>query len=169
MAHGPKPRDMSTGLQRKVYDRAWRTALSYRYRKGELIIVDGLLRLEKDQNARFLANWFMANKLGKGCGRSTLVTSQSLEATYYKGKGKKDPRGIALAEAMDQLGVHGTLKDIEDVDVKDLLDTGKVVMEQGVLNALLLAHSSDLGPEYTLDYAVQLSTQGRMQDFLQGS
>lgn len=41
VSHGPKPRDFSTDLNRKVYDRAWRTALSYRYRRGELVVVDG--------------------------------------------------------------------------------------------------------------------------------
>ncbi|KAI9878057.1 MAG: 54S ribosomal protein, mitochondrial, partial [Watsoniomyces obsoletus] len=30
VAHGPKPRSFATGLQRKVYDQAWRTALSHR-------------------------------------------------------------------------------------------------------------------------------------------
>lgn len=34
VAFGPKPRDMSTKLPRKIYDLAWRTALSYRYRRG---------------------------------------------------------------------------------------------------------------------------------------
>ena len=35
VAFGPKPRDFSTKLPRKIYDLAWRTALSYRYRRGE--------------------------------------------------------------------------------------------------------------------------------------
>ena len=46
VAFGPKPRDFSTELPRKIYDQAWRTALSYRYRKGELILVDGELDVD---------------------------------------------------------------------------------------------------------------------------
>lgn len=37
---GPHPRDFATGLNRKVYDRAWRMALSHRYRRGELLVVE---------------------------------------------------------------------------------------------------------------------------------
>lgn len=162
---------MSTDLQRKVYDRAWRTALSYRYRKGELLIVDGLMGLEDGQTARFLANWFEQNKFGKGFGRSTLVTGRALIEDEDVKPGqtpKSDPVGLLLAEAMDQLGVHGTLKDIKDVDVKDLLDTGRVIMEEKVLDALLLAHSSDLGPDFSLTYASQLAIEDKWQGFLHG-
>lgn len=153
VAHGPKPRDFSTGLQRKVYDRAWRTALSYRYRKGELLIVNGSLKLAEDQTAKFLDNMFTLNRMGQGFGRSMLVTRDKDEG---------------LAEAMAQIGKHGTLKDVEDIDVKNLLETGRIIMEQKVLNALLLAHSSDLGEEYSLTHAVQLALEGRKHRFLYG-
>ena len=142
VAHGPKPRDLSTGLQRKVYDKAWRTALSYRYRKGELVVVDGLMGIQKDQTARFLANWFEENQWGKGFGRSLLVTAH-LQDT--------------MAKAMEQIGEHGSLKDVEDVDVKDMLETGRIVMEKTVLDALLLAHSSDIGQQHSLHGAMQLA------------
>lgn len=148
VAHGPKPRDLSTSLQRKVYDKAWRTALSYRYRKGELVIVDGQMQIDEDQTARFLVNWFEENQWGKGFGRSLLVT-QYLQQT--------------MAEAMAQVGEHGSLKDVEDVDVKDLLETGRIVMEKTVLDTLLLAHSSDLGHEHSLKYATQLALTGSVE------
>merc|ERR1712098_950551 len=43
---GPHPRDFATGLPRKMYDLAWRTALSWRYRRGELIICENGMDIE---------------------------------------------------------------------------------------------------------------------------
>ncbi|ETN44818.1 50S ribosomal protein L4 [Cyphellophora europaea CBS 101466] len=145
VAHGPKPRDFSTELPRKVYDKAWRTALSYRYRKGELVIVDGSIQTMPGQTARFLANWFEANQWGKGFGRSLLIK-------------QKIPQQFKQAMAM--VGKHGLVKDVEDVDVKDMLETGRVVIEKSVLDMLLLAHSSDIGVDYNLEMASRLITQG---------
>src|SRR5947209_7237437 len=62
VAFGPHPRDFSTGLQRKVYDLAWRTALSYRYRKGELIILDNKIMLPRNTGGRLLSNVFEGNE-----------------------------------------------------------------------------------------------------------
>jgi large subunit ribosomal protein L4 len=129
VAHGPKPRDFSTGLQRQVYDQAWRTALSYRYRKGELIIIDGKIKLPEEASANFLAYLFESNQWGKGFGRSLLV---------------KEHLNDDIKDQMGLVSEHGLIKDIHDVDVKDMLETGRIVMELRVLNALLLTHSSDL-------------------------
>ena len=64
---GPKPRDFSTKLPRKIYDLAWRTALSYRYRRGELVIVqkieDGHVR-----GMRWLQEVMEGNRWGKPFG-----------------------------------------------------------------------------------------------------
>ena len=49
-----------------------------------------------------------------------------------------------LGAAMKDVGEHGLVKDIEDVDVKDMLETGRIVIERRALDALLIAHSSDL-------------------------
>ncbi|KIX08759.1 50S ribosomal protein L4 [Rhinocladiella mackenziei CBS 650.93] len=134
VAFGPKPRDFSTELQRKVYAQAFKIALSYRYRKGELIILDNKIRLPENTGARFLNNVFEANRWGKGNGRSLLVTS-TLEAG--------DPE---IFKEMREIGEHGSLKDIKDVDVKDLLETGRVVIEQSALLNLLTKHLDEPGP-----------------------
>lgn len=54
---------------------------------------------------------------------------------------------------MAEVGEHGLIKDIWDVDVKDLLETGRVVIEKGALDALLFAHASDMGLKSSLDFA----------------
>ncbi|KAL9622129.1 MAG: hypothetical protein Q9160_003472 [Pyrenula sp. 1 TL-2023] len=148
VAHGPHPRDFSTGLQRKVYDLAWRTALSYRWRKGELWVVRGGIEVPKEEDggpaSAVLRNIFVGNEWGKAFGRSLLVTTL------------KDQR---LFAGMEKIGQHGLVKDVLDVDVKDLLETGRIIIEKEALESLLLMHQSDLGrsiPRSTLERVVQL-------------
>ena len=138
VAFGPKPRDFSTDLPRKIYDLAWRTALSYRYRRGELVLIedgdgdgeggDGFEDLEMAE-PRWVGQIFERNGFGREHGRSMVVTGEVRPNLY-----------AALAGA----GEHGLAKTEEDVDVKDLLETGRIIMEKGVLDRLLLAHSSDI-------------------------
>jgi large subunit ribosomal protein L4 len=153
-AHGPHPRDFSTKLQRKVYDIAWRTALSHRYRKGELVVLDNSMILPKYATPRFLNNFFEAHRWGQGNGRSMMVTGDP------KSTGG---RNEAMTRAMAQVGEHGMFKDIWDVDVKDLLETGRVIIEKDVLDTLLFAHASDLGVVANLRYALH----AKKEDFLQ--
>ena len=140
VAFGPHPRDFSTGLQRKVYDLAWRTALSYRYKKGELIILDNKIVIPRQTGGRLLANIFEGNGWGKGDGRSLLVTENHRERLFRE---------------MVEVGEHGLVKDIYDVDVKDLLETGRIVIEKEALDALLFAHASDLGVKADIDFALR--------------
>ncbi|KIW38865.1 50S ribosomal protein L4 [Exophiala oligosperma] len=142
VAFGPHPRDFSTELQRKVYAQAFRVALSYRHRKGELVILNNKIQLpSEDLGARWLNNLFEANHWGKAHGRSLLVTATREE---------KEPR---IFDEMDQIGEHGVLKDFEDVDVKDLLETGRVVIEKEALVSLLVRlggfSPDELRPVYT--------------------
>ena len=131
VAFGPKPRDFSTRLPRKMYDVAWRTALSYRYRKGELIIVDGSLEIE-DPSPRYAEEIFAAHGWGNAHGRSLLVTEGGPEERE------------CLFEAMDDSGEDGRALHWEDVDVKDLLELGRIVVERGALERILEEHQSDL-------------------------
>jgi large subunit ribosomal protein L4 len=139
VAFGPHPRDFSTGLQRKVYDLAWRTALSYRYKKGELIILDNKIMLPRNTGGRLLSNVFEGNEWGKANGRSLLVTGAYRERLFKE---------------MEEVGEHGLVKDIYDVDVKDLLETGRIVIEKHALDTLLFAHASDLGVTADLGFAL---------------
>lgn len=135
VAFGPKPRDFSTKLPRKIYDLAWRTALSYRYRRGELIIFNEKTNTipESEINApslsSYLAKVFETNGWGHSAGRSTIILSERHEN---------------LQNAMEDVGHHGTILAIEDVDVKDLLKTGRLIIGQRALKAMLNRHSRDI-------------------------
>ncbi len=168
---GPHPRDFATRLPRKVYDLAWRTALSYRYRRGELVVCqDGMelpLPAEFERlvaEGRFSGRWqqplggeeedggeeglgpggpelrraFRArwtcqvldtNGWGRAAGRSTFVTV--------------DHR-TNLFRSLDLLPRYGVALAVDDVDVKDLLETGRIVVERAALKEMIARHQSDL-------------------------
>lgn len=128
---GPKPRDFSTELPKKMYDIAWRTALSFRWRRGELILVDAIRNLE-DRFPSFIRQVFERNGWGNVHKRSLLITR---ERTAENNK---------LFGGMKLAGEQGRLLELEDVDVKDLLETGRVIIEWQALNRMLKQHSSDL-------------------------
>ncbi|UKZ45945.1 hypothetical protein TrVGV298_000139 [Trichoderma virens] len=67
--------------------------------------------------------------LGREDGRTLFVTGDRRDRLY---------------EAMEQVPLEGRALDLEDVDVKDLLETGKVVMERSVLREMIEQHQSDL-------------------------
>lgn len=145
---GPHPRDFGTSLNRKVYDLAWRTALSYRYRRGELIVCeDGLelplphdflalaqqgkltRELEDSFVSRYLGDVMGGLRWGKGHGRTTFITT--------------DPRPN-LFTSLEVANGHGTAMEMQDVDVKNLLEGGRIVMERSALREILKMHRSDL-------------------------
>lgn len=128
VAFGPHPRDFSTGLPRKIYDLAWRTALSYRYRRGQLVVLENGIEIEMNE-PRWLAQIMTWNHLGQGDGGSLLV-ARDLEENIF--------------QAFSGVEGHGRLKSEEDVDVKDLLKAGRIMIEKRSLDALLRKHSSDL-------------------------
>lgn len=105
MAFGPKPRDFSTKLPRKIYDLAWRTALSYRYRRGQLVVVEDEMEVV-EADPGLVLGIMRQNGWGHDAGRSTLVVA-----------GER-PR---LKEAMVGLGREGRVLTKEEVDVKDIV------------------------------------------------
>ena len=128
VAHGPKPRDFSTGLPKKIYDLAWRTALSYRYRRGELVVIG---EMEDIDNAepRWIEQIFDKVNFGKRDGRSLIVTGTKLPNLYAALAGTY---GVGLAKTGDA------------IDVKDLLEMGRIVIEKQVLDSIFKKHSSDI-------------------------
>lgn len=125
---GPHPRDFATQLPRKIYDLAWRTALSYRYRKGQLIVCDDGMDFEHPKG-EWAAQVFEHNRWGKSEGRSLVVTADRRENLFA---------------ALDEVPEHGRALTTLDVDVKDLLETGRVVIEKSALDEILQEHQSDL-------------------------
>ena len=136
MAFGPHPRDMSTKLPRKIYDLAWRTALSYRYRRGELIVVQKVEDLE-EESPWLIGSIMEKHGWGKRDGKSLLVTRRVMPKLFEALNGGKDGLKPGMVK-------HGIVKEEGDIDVKDLLEMGRVVIEKRALDSLLREHSSDL-------------------------
>ncbi|KAL8745546.1 MAG: hypothetical protein Q9190_002337 [Brigantiaea leucoxantha] len=132
VAFGPHPRDFSTKLPRKIYDLAWRTALSHRYKHGDLIVLENNFDLEMDE-PRWLAQIMKWNHLGHKNGGCVVVTRKWRE-NLFQAFEARNPGDLK----------QGMIKTEEDVDVKDLLKLGKLMIEKRSLDSLLKEHSSDL-------------------------
>jgi large subunit ribosomal protein L4 len=130
VAFGPKPRDFSTKLPRKMYDLAWRTALSYRYRKGELVVVEDGAEIDHPKT-RFVKDIFALNHWGNVDGRSLVITG-SFRPNLFRALRHAGEDGRALME--------------REVDVKDLLEMGRIIIEKRALDVILNDHQSDLVP-----------------------
>jgi large subunit ribosomal protein L4 len=128
VAFGPHPRDFSTKLPKKIYDLAWRTALSYRYKQGELIVVEDGAEIEMNE-PRWIKQIMAKHRWGKADGRSLIVTKNERKNLFY-----------ALAGS----GEDGRAKTEADVDVKDLLALGRIIIEKSALDGILRDHSSDI-------------------------
>ncbi|KAJ5939060.1 50S ribosomal protein L4 [Penicillium verhagenii] len=129
VAHGPHPRDFSTDLPAKVYDQAWRTALSYRFSRGELIVIDNTISLPRDSTPHLLQNILLQNGWSTKKGRSTFITEKVNEELFDK---------------VSKLHRFATIMDRSDVDVKNLLETSRLIIEKTALNKILKEHSRDL-------------------------
>ncbi|KAJ5719341.1 50S ribosomal protein L4 [Penicillium malachiteum] len=129
VAHGPHPRDFSSGLPAKVYDQAWRTALSYRYSRGELIVIDNKISLPEGSTPYLMENILKANGWSTKHGRSTFITE-----TVNK----------ELFEKVSKLHRYATIMDRADVDVKNLLETSRLIIEKEALDRIFSVHSRDL-------------------------
>ncbi len=125
---GPHPRDFATALPRKMYDLAWRTALSWRYRRGELIVCEDGMDIDYPKT-RFARKIFEHNHWGQEDGRSLIIT----------GSFRKN-----LFRAVRHAGEDGRIQMVKDVDVKDLLELGRVIIEKRALDEILKDHQTDL-------------------------
>ena len=136
VAHGPHPRDFATKLPRKLYDRAWRVALSYRYARGELVVVrEGGLEFRDTSEPRWVKTVWEGHGWGKregnvkGEGRVLCVTSEQRKNLFA---------------AMEGAGDMGRAKTVKEVDVRQLLGMGRILVEEGALQKMLREHSSDI-------------------------
>ena len=186
---GPKPRDFGTDLNRKMYDRAWRTALSYRYRRGELIVCengmelplpDAFLRLAQDgaldraledgfvqRYVRTLLNGKDNDLVSESAADAAAGGASASASAAVTGIVTKTTSGIGslgqawgraghrttfvtsdhrpnLFTSLEMAGEHGRALVLKDVDVKDLLETGRIVIERDALREMIERHQSDL-------------------------
>ncbi|KAK6363255.1 54S ribosomal protein, mitochondrial [Orbilia blumenaviensis] len=123
-AHGPKPRDFRTDLPKKIYDLAFRTALSYRYRQGQLIVIGEAIH-PAHSKTRYMRQIMLLNRWGAANGKTLFITMT---------------RRNNLWCGLNMLSQHGRAMKVEDVDVKDLLETGRIVIEQHALEWLGAKH-----------------------------
>ena len=128
---GPHPRDFATGLPKKIYDLAWRTALSFRYRKGELIICEDGMEIEYPE-WQYAKQIFEHNHWGRKDGRTLVITETLRENLSTALEGRREDRPV------------GRVQTVDDVDVKNLLELGRVVIEKSALDKMIREHSSDL-------------------------
>ncbi|KAL2119205.1 hypothetical protein VTJ04DRAFT_6165 [Mycothermus thermophilus] len=145
---GPKPRDFSTKLNRKVYDLAWRIALSYRYRRGELIVTEDGLELPLPDDFLVLAEQgVLGRELEDGFVRKyvdELLSGLQWDKEFGRTTFITGDRRPNLFTGMEVAGEHGRALELEDVDVKDLLETGRIVIERSALKEMIKMHQSDL-------------------------
>lgn len=127
---GPHPRDFATKLPRKMYDMAVRMALSYRYRRGELLLLEDRAELELGRTRLLKGILERLAWGGKENGRTTVLT-QSVRGNLWK--------------AFEGCGEMGRAMTIQEVDVKDLLEGARIVVERQALDELLLEHGGEPG------------------------
>ncbi|SMQ47492.1 unnamed protein product [Zymoseptoria tritici ST99CH_3D7] len=152
VAFGPKPRDFGTDLPKKMYDLAFRTALSHRYKKGELIVVDdsqglgleiaGVHENSMERYVRDVLGW------------------NGLERSLFVSRERRD--GLFTALEADGMQNKARAMEVEWVDVKDLLAGGRVVVEKSALEALFREHEEDLAPKDRLRPFLRSWSQGEM-------
>lgn len=111
-----------------MYDLAWRTALSYRYRRGDLIIVNNDTDIEMSE-PRWIKKIMERNHWGNADGRSLIVTRDLLPNLF---------------EALDGCKEDGRVRKEADVDVKNILEFGRIIIDKEALDSILRNHSSDL-------------------------
>jgi len=120
-AHGPKARDYSTGLPRAVYNMAFRIAFSYRYRRGDLIVVDELSE-HMFPDAWYVRDILKQNSWGRENKNTMFITMR---------------KNVGLEEALARLEKEGRALSVEEVDCKNLLEMGRVVIEKKALEYFL--------------------------------
>jgi large subunit ribosomal protein L4 len=143
VAFGPKPRDFSTGLNKKIYDLAWRTALSYRFRRGELVVVDKVAVSDEQVRNAFVEYKKSVRKIVPHYVRhvfDTLAWGNANKRSFVVTLLPSENVEMALKER----GEIGRLRTVDEVDVKNLLEMGRLVVEKEALDFMLYEHQSDL-------------------------
>jgi large subunit ribosomal protein L4 len=95
------------------------------------LVADGAMETELEDGfvRRYVRQLMGDLQWGKEHGRTTFIT------------GDRRPN---LFTSMDVAGAEGRALELEDVDVKDLLETGRLVIERSALHEMIQQHQSDL-------------------------
>lgn len=98
-----------------------------RYRRGELIVCEDGLELQH-ASPRFAKTVFEHHGWGKDGGKTLVITRKKVENLWMALEGNE----------------VGEVRRVKDVDVKNLLELGRIVVEKRALDDMLRAHQSDL-------------------------
>lgn len=120
-SHGPKAKDHRTKIQRKLYDKAFRMALSYRYRRGDLIVVDDISG-HVFPDARYVKEILTKNRWGRENKNTIFITMEE---------------NAELNDALYRLEKEGRALTVKEVDCKNLLEMGRIVIEASALDYFL--------------------------------
>jgi len=167
VAFGPKPRSFASGLQKKVYDLAWRMALSWLWKKGQLIVVDGKADVRRKVvgglgtpgSVRYGLDILKWNNWGKENGGSLMVTQMKREGLWEcLGRRMDSGKKLRKGEEIDErIKGHARCLTVDEVDLKDLLTWGRVIIEKQALDIIFRRRTSDL--ESKVKLAKTLSIQ----------
>lgn len=153
LAHPPKPRDHASRLNVKMYDRAWRTALSLRYRRGELVVVEGVLRGEGEGE-------LPRTKIAKMAEAFEDAGRKKEEGTTLWVLNREEGRGGEFRRALRTYWPKDRVTVLKDVDVKMLLEGSRVVIEKEALDMILTEHQADLQLPVDVAKAKQVAEEG---------
>jgi large subunit ribosomal protein L4 len=118
---GPRRRSFATKIQNKVYALAYRTAISHRFSKGQLLLTHP--QFLEYAKTKMLLNLIRQLKWTRKAGGGTL---------FVTGKERKN-----LVKAASKLGQDVIVKRVRDVKVRDLLLMGRVVFERRAFEWLM--------------------------------
>lgn len=116
IAFGPKPRDHSTELPRKVQEFGLRVALSTKYAQDQLIVVDTLDKLETHKTRELF------NILKQTYGEPTLLIVTNENNTRLELAARNIPRCEVIT--------------VDETNVLDLLTYDKLIIEQSAVATL---------------------------------
>jgi hypothetical protein len=136
-----------------MYDRAWRTALSLRYRRGELVVVEGVMRGEREKDLPRTKMAKMAEAF-EDVGRRKEEGSTLWVLNREEGRGGEFRRALRTYWPKDRVTV------LKDVDVKMLLEGSRVVIEKEALDIILTDHQADLQIPVDVAKAKQIAEEG---------
>ncbi|KAG5519859.1 hypothetical protein PMAC_000135 [Pneumocystis sp. 'macacae'] len=120
LVHAPKPRDFSTKLPRKVYYLAIRTALSARYKRGQVVVINHTFELPTHKT-KAMVNVIKTYDWDHDSGGAVFVMYARRKNFIY---------------STENLGKHCIIRNVKELSVKDLLMKERIVIERKALEWL---------------------------------
>jgi hypothetical protein len=140
-------------LPRKMYDLAWRTALSYRYRRGELVVVEKVLSNKMStMSPTRMAALAEAFKEPENKSEMEILEEEEEENGWSRVKPtlwvleKEQKDCYPFTKALEKYWPNDKVRGIDKVDVKNILEGRRIVIEKKALDKILADHQCDLRP-----------------------